>query len=80
MCLCVRGGISWRQEGSDEEERKKKRQTYVAGDHSFTAGVLSLLATCRKRSFPIFFLPKTEGVQYVWDLISLEKQRNIIIP
>lgn len=50
QCACAsRGGISCRQEGSDEEERKHRQQTYIAGDHSFTAGVLSLLPTCREK-------------------------------
>lgn len=36
-----------RREATRRSGRRDNR-TYIAGDHSFTAGVLSLLATCRK--------------------------------
>ena len=55
QCPCVfRGGISCRQEGSGEEERKKRQQT----DHSFTAAA-PLRDTCTKNTvLLIIFSPR----------------------
>lgn len=83
QCPCAfGGGISYRQEGSDEEERKQRQQIYIAGYHSFTAGVLFSASHLQKNALLllIYFSSQSKSLQYVSDLTSLKATRNIRLP